>query len=128
MQLSRLLLAAVLCLFGYLANAQTNTFPVTGNFRVQADPDMTPMRFNKVVISPESLIVLKDDMEFQRFRITSVSDMGIDVEQYFEGEDPNVPRDRRRFMIQLDQITGSDCYVTLLYPELTEKLHLVRTE
>jgi len=124
----RLSLLLLFVSIGYIAGAQQGLkFPISGNYQVVEDAEMTPQRFNKVSVENTVFTLFQDAQSLQTFKLISFYEGGYDVEQYFVGDDIHVVRDKKRFSIRFDQISEQECFITILYPERTDKIHLTKS-
>jgi len=112
----------------FTLSAQNLKFPIEGGYRIQESPEMTPQRFNIVSVEKTFFALFQDQQELQTFKLISFHEGGYNVEQYFPGDDVNVVRDKKRFILRFDNITEQDCFITIIYPERTDKIHLIKSE
>ena len=114
-----------LCVCSFNSSAQDAAeFPLTGTFRLQADPKK-PADFNKVIIKKDGYSVLMDDKVIRTYRLLSKGSEGFRVEQVFTGPGSE-KKDKPRFTVHLDKENTKDCFITVIYGNRTDKIHLVR--
>lgn len=118
----------LLAFLHFNSNAQTDkTFPVSGVFQLQDETGSRPKDFNKVSIESNTFSLWKDNQRMRSYKIVAETKGGFKVEQFFlENETPAA--EAEKFNIRINEITANECAVVIIYPQGSEKIHLVRQQ
>ncbi len=107
------------------AQVQDNpVFPVTGNFTF--DPQVGQQKdFNKVVIESNVFHLKMNDEIVRSYKVISEIKGGFSVEQYYlENKSPS--QNIEKFNVMISEITENECFFSVIYPQGSEKIHLIK--
>ncbi len=115
---------SLLCLHVSAQSDNNITFPVTGSFTFE--PQVGQVKnFNKVVIENNVFHLKMDDQMVRSYRAISEIKGGFSVEQFFN-ETQTASQNIEKFNVQITNITESECFFTISYPQGSEKIHLIK--
>lgn len=128
MRFNKCIVLLLLVFLQFNSSAQeVKTFPVSGVFQLQNETGSRPKDFNKVNIESGTFSLWKDNQRMRSYKIVGQTKGGFKVEQFFNENETPAP-EPEKFNVRIDEITENRCAVVIIYPQGSEKIHLIRQQ
>lgn len=128
MQFKKLLLLLFASMFSLALKAQESShFPVKGLFAIQYQHYDENKIFNRVSINDDQFTLKLNEVDVKHYRIVKKDDAGYHVELYFP--ELNHPlAEKEEFTIRIDYSSADEIIATLLLPDGTRQLELIKVD